>query len=300
MTVSVAVINYNYGHYLPGAIESILSQTLPVDEIVVVDDGSTDNSREVLAGYDAPVRAILTENRGPALASTRALGECTGDIVLQLDADDLMHTDRVARVVEAYAANPRGQWVFHRLTQVDRSSGETSAEQGQHRRFTDGFHDLRWAARRGWLPVTLPATSGLSWRREFLRTILPVPRNVKVHDNYLKFCSLATGPGVFIDASLGDQGMHANNFYAQKTGKDLRVTRARNSLAMLEGFSSLGRPLNGMWGRSWADAYVLSRGGRDLAEDERATLRSGVRSLPPLRRPMMAARLATATARSLR
>ena len=273
MRVSVAIINYNYGAYLAEAIDSVLRQTRPVDEVVVVDDGSTDDSRDVLAAYGDPVRAILTGNRGPAAASTTALSSCTGDVVLQLDADDLADPTRVERVVAAYEAHPAAAWVFHRLRHVRRDTGEPVAGQPGLRRFAGGFHDFRADVRRGRLPVTMPATSGLSWRRDFLQALLPIPGSVRVHDNYLKFASLARGAGVFLDEVLGRQGMHAANFYAQKTGRDLRLTRARNAVSMLPGFRSLGPQLDGMWGRIYADAWVLSRGLRDFGDDEREELR---------------------------
>ena len=66
--VSILINNYNYGYFLGAAIESALSQTYQNIEIIVVDDGSTDNSREIIAHYGNHIIPILKENGGQASA----------------------------------------------------------------------------------------------------------------------------------------------------------------------------------------------------------------------------------------
>ncbi len=88
MQVSVAMINYNYGRNLREAIDSALDQTVAPLEIVVVDDGSTDESRSVLREYGDQIVTVLTENRGPTAATNTALEHCSGEIVCRLDSDD--------------------------------------------------------------------------------------------------------------------------------------------------------------------------------------------------------------------
>lgn len=85
MRVTVGIINYNHGRYLGGAIESALNQTRPADEILVVDDGSTDDSRAVIGRYPT-VTAVFQENGGPG-AATNTVGAITnGEILVLLDA----------------------------------------------------------------------------------------------------------------------------------------------------------------------------------------------------------------------
>jgi len=86
LTVSVAVPCYNGAAFLAATLDSLLTQTRPADEILVVDDGSTDGSREVAANY--PVRLLVhQENAGLAAARNTALEAATGDVILYVDVD---------------------------------------------------------------------------------------------------------------------------------------------------------------------------------------------------------------------
>src|SRR5688500_10169891 len=102
---SVIINNYNYGRYLGAAIDSALAQTYPHTEVVVVDDGSTDDSRQVIAGYGERVVPVLKENGGQASAFNAGFAASRGDVVLFLDADDLLLPGAVAAAV-AHLADP--------------------------------------------------------------------------------------------------------------------------------------------------------------------------------------------------
>ncbi len=89
--VSELVATYNYGHFIGRALDSLLVQSYPHFEGMVCDDGSTDDSREVVARYaqrDARIRLLEKENGGVASALNMAYRACRGDIVCLLDADD--------------------------------------------------------------------------------------------------------------------------------------------------------------------------------------------------------------------
>ena len=87
--VSCIVPVYNGERFLPEALESILRQTRPPDEIIVVDDGSTDGTARIATALGAPVRWVRQENAGPAAARNLAIRLATGDFLAFLDADDL-------------------------------------------------------------------------------------------------------------------------------------------------------------------------------------------------------------------
>lgn len=90
--VSVIVVSYNYGRYLSEALESLLSQSYKVDEIIVVDDGSTDDTGRVAARYKAQgVRYIRQENGGVASARNHGISIATQPFIICLDADDKLH-----------------------------------------------------------------------------------------------------------------------------------------------------------------------------------------------------------------
>ena len=97
MKISVIVPLYNTRAYIVEAIDSILAQTRPADEIIVVDDGSTDGGAELLAGYGSRVRVIRQANAGGATALNRGIAQATGDTIAFLDADDLWAGDKLER-----------------------------------------------------------------------------------------------------------------------------------------------------------------------------------------------------------
>lgn len=104
-TVSALIPTYNCARYLPEAIESLLAQERRPDQIVVVDDGSTDNTAEVLTRY--PVIAVRQSNHGCAgAARNRGLQLCTGDYIAFLDADDIA-LDRIGRQAQFLDEHPR-------------------------------------------------------------------------------------------------------------------------------------------------------------------------------------------------
>jgi glycosyltransferase involved in cell wall biosynthesis/MoaA/NifB/PqqE/SkfB family radical SAM enzyme len=111
--VSVVVTCYNYGRYLKEAVGSVLAQTWRDFEVVIVDDGSTDNSREVIeqiigANPSARIRAIHQPNSGqPAHSRNRGIREARGEYVLCLDADDMIPPTMLERCVSVLEANPQ-------------------------------------------------------------------------------------------------------------------------------------------------------------------------------------------------
>lgn len=105
--VSGIITAYNGEAYVADAIESVLSQTRPVDELVVIDDGSTDQTAEIVERYRSRgVRLVKQENRGLARARNRGITETTGDLIAFLDCDDLWVPDKTKLQVQHLVENP--------------------------------------------------------------------------------------------------------------------------------------------------------------------------------------------------
>ena len=100
--LSVVITCYNYARYVGTAIDSALAQTYPNVEVIVVDDGSTDPSADVIARYGERVRAIRQANQGSIPAYNRGFAESRGELVLFLDADDVAEPTLAQRVVDAW------------------------------------------------------------------------------------------------------------------------------------------------------------------------------------------------------
>jgi hypothetical protein len=120
-SVSVVVPAYNLARFLGKAIDSALAQDWPAEalEVIVVDDGSIDETPQVLAGYGDRIGAIRQPNGGLVRAVDRGLAEVTGDYVALLDADDEWPADRLSRHVSFLEAHPEVGLVHGDMTIVD-------------------------------------------------------------------------------------------------------------------------------------------------------------------------------------
>jgi hypothetical protein len=107
-TVSVVIATYNFAHFLPQAIDSVLAQDYPADaiEIVVVDDGSTDSTPRVMRAYEDRVRYIRKRNEGHLATFSRGIGEATGDYIALLDGDDMWRPHKLRTQVGMLEADP--------------------------------------------------------------------------------------------------------------------------------------------------------------------------------------------------
>ncbi|HEX5165027.1 MAG TPA: glycosyltransferase family 2 protein, partial [Thermomicrobiales bacterium] len=111
--VSAIITTYNYGEFIVEAIESVLNQTRPPDEVFVVDDGSTDQTSELVAPYveRGQVVYIQQANSGPSEARNNGFERSTGDLIAFLDADDTWLPDKLERQLAWLAAHPRASMV---------------------------------------------------------------------------------------------------------------------------------------------------------------------------------------------
>jgi glycosyltransferase involved in cell wall biosynthesis len=121
--VSIIVPSYNTGRYLPVAINSVIAQTFPDWELIVIDDGSTDNTRAVAQSY-APtlgekLRYLYQSNRGLPAARNAAIREARGEFIAILDADDLWLPTRLERGVAVMDSRPDVGLVHSRTARVD-------------------------------------------------------------------------------------------------------------------------------------------------------------------------------------
>lgn len=104
--LSIIIPTYNRSCYLMEAIDSVLAQTYEKYEILVIDDGSTDSTRESVKKYDGRVRYIYQENKGPSAARNNGIRNANGDLIAFLDSDDIWHADKLAQQVAAFYENP--------------------------------------------------------------------------------------------------------------------------------------------------------------------------------------------------
>jgi glycosyltransferase involved in cell wall biosynthesis len=174
--VSVLINNYNYRDYIAQAIDSAIAQDYQPLEVIVVDDGSTDDSRSLISRYGSQIRAIFQDNGGQASAFNAGVSAARGDILCFLDADDYWRPDKVTKVVDVYAGLEQlgPLLVHHRLAIQDSSTGATDD------RLFGALHKsplnlVSYAVKYKCLPYEGSATSGMSMNRSLAKMLFPLP-----------------------------------------------------------------------------------------------------------------------------
>jgi glycosyltransferase involved in cell wall biosynthesis len=261
ISVTILINNYNYGRYLGQAIESALTQDYDYLDVLVVDDGSTDNSREIIATYGKRIRSVLKPNGGQASAFNMGFAASDSDIVCLLDSDDWYLPNKVCRIAAMFAAVPDAGWVFHAL-QRNFPDGTFECKPWTSTRFVD---DRELASRRGRLSICAPATSGLCFTRKFLDTLLPMPEDILItSDNYLKFAAMALAPGIYMEEALAAQRIHDNNAYTLRS--DRLPMQARMHLLIAQGLKNRHPELRCLSDKVFSKAVAdhIAAGDQDL------------------------------------
>lgn len=122
--VSVIIPAFNAEEYVAETIESVLAQTRAADEIIAVDDGSTDGTLEVLRRFSPAVTALSKQNGGPASARNLAIRHSTGDLIAFLDCDDLWMPDKLEKQVGYLDEHPRTGLLFSEADMFSESGGK--------------------------------------------------------------------------------------------------------------------------------------------------------------------------------
>lgn len=118
-TVSVIIPNYDYAHFLRETIDSVLAQTYPKIEIVVVDDGSSDASKDILEGYGDQIQAIFQQNQGVSAARNNGAKMSHGEYVAFLDADDSWLPTKIEKQVKRFEQDEKLGLVHVGVDEVD-------------------------------------------------------------------------------------------------------------------------------------------------------------------------------------
>ncbi|MBF2000868.1 MAG: glycosyltransferase [Synechococcales cyanobacterium C42_A2020_086] len=225
--VSIIINNYNYARFLPQAIDSALAQTYPQVEIIVVDDCSTDESREVIARYVAQsqgriIPVLHSENGKQAAAFNSGFAASQGEIIIFLDADDYLFPEAVERVVAAW--QPGIAKVHYRLSVVDAVGeplGFSYPQGGKQLATGEVWRTLLQVATYPGVP-----TSGNALSRRALSQVLPIAPDYKTTaDDYLSVLIPFYGDVVAIEEPLAAYRIHGNNQWALSSLSSDRLHR---------------------------------------------------------------------------
>ncbi len=230
LAVDVVIDNHNYGRFLADAIDSALAQTHPRLRVIVVDDGSTDDSREVLRRYEGRAELVLKENGGQASALNAGFERCAGDVTMFLDADDVLHPEAAARVAAALAGDETIAKVQFRMDVID-SAGRPTGASKPHPHLPLPSGDLRAAELAYPFDIPWAATSANAFRTRLLRRILPIPEaDFRIlADWYLVHLSTLLGPVVSLNDVLASYRVHGANAYEPQAA-ELDLAQLRQSI----------------------------------------------------------------------
>jgi glycosyltransferase involved in cell wall biosynthesis len=273
--VSVLITTYNYGRFIEESIESVLSQDFPPDqiEILVVDDGSTDDTSERIKKYGSSIRYLYKSNGGQASALNLGFAEARGEIIALLDADDYWLPGKARRVLQEFEKRPDLAMVYHPFLEFDMQTKE-------HRKTTT-FRQVSgsfFGTNPEFFWYHPPGTSTV-YRRRFLDRVLPIPEQIRMlADGYIDALLPFYAPVLAIPEYLAAYRLHGNNSYQVNQLQSLQeATQKRLNLRQIlldaklkwladNGFSRNQRPVRDFLDR-WtlyqeSDEFFLSPPGR--------------------------------------
>lgn len=210
--ISIVMANYNGARFLEAALDSVLAQEHAAFECILVDDGSTDTSPEIMRRYaeahPGRVRALAQpENRGQGAAINLGISAARGELVAFLDSDDLWMPHKLARVQEMAGRDPDAAFYCHNLyLHVD---GAPTRQRFRDVIVTgDVFGHVQ---RTGWFPQFVP-TSGLVFPKRVLEKVLPIPEGFRTcADGYLTRAAMVFGRVAGTDECWGYYRRHGTN-----------------------------------------------------------------------------------------
>ena len=206
MKVSIIINNFNYARFLEAAVESALGQTYPNCEVIVVDDGSTDGSRELLQRFQGRVQLVFKSNGGQASAVNAGLRVASGKLIAFLDSDDALFPYAIQSAVNAWQRGVvKVQFPLEVLDQDDQATGFRMPRETLSHGLL--MQELLATGRY----VTAP-TSGNLFARDFLDQVFPIPEAVfETADGYLNTCAPFFGKIVGLDQPLGFYRVHGGS-----------------------------------------------------------------------------------------
>ncbi len=254
--LSIVIANYNYAAFLGSAIDSALALDWPALEVIVVDDGSSDDSRAVIERYRHRVTAIHQANAGQAAACAAGFARSRGEVVIFLDADDLLDPS-VAREIARVWRRGVSKVQFQMKT-IDQDGAELGTVFPQFSGCPTPEDIRRWVLTTSAYPT--PPGSGNAYSRELLEQVFPLDGLSRIADSYCLAAAPFFGDVITVPRPLVSYRIHGRNdgafssldvdrfarevsrgmqrfAYAQRmaarAGVDLPDTARERSLAML-------------------------------------------------------------------
>ncbi len=205
MRISVCMAAYNGHRFIETQLRSILCQLGAEDELVLVDDGSRDNTVEIVAGLgDARIRVLRNaQNRGVIRTFERALTLAQGDLIFLSDQDDVWRSDKVAQFKTLFETHPEITLALSNAEVIDAEGNMIRESWFSNRPFKRGV----WAN----LYKNRYLGCGMVFRRSVLDRCLPFPKDIPMHDMWIGIMGQLSGRVHFIEEPLIRYRRHGGN-----------------------------------------------------------------------------------------
>lgn len=239
--VSIVINNYNYARFVKEAIDSAIKQTYSLIEVIVVDDGSTDNSQEIIASYGDRIISVFQENGGQASAFNAGFAASKGEIICFLDADDVFVPNKVSQIVDLFAQINQSSNItlFHSLEAIDENSKSLKFKRDESCELSDLNYQralnrqteqkltkistssevYQHARKYRYVPYLAAPTSGLILNRSLAQNIFPLPcEGIKTSaDDFVVKAAALLSDIYATDLVLAGYRIHnSNNWYGKK------------------------------------------------------------------------------------
>jgi hypothetical protein len=216
-TVSVVIATYNFERFLARAIDSVLAQDYPAEaiEIIVVDDGSTDGTPELMRAYEDRVRSIRKPNGGHLSTFDRGIGEATGDYIALLDGDDEWLPHKLREQVALLEARPDLGLVHGDMRVVDEHGATIAPSFFAESRIHNVEGDLLWSLVRG----NSITTSAVLVRASLRERFHPIPSWARVQDWWISLCVAEVAGIGCIHEPIVDYRRHGSNLNNGQGGR---------------------------------------------------------------------------------
>lgn len=247
--VTVLIPVRNRPHLILGALDSVFAQTFRDFEVIVVDDGSTDDTPDVVAHYHKPVRLIRCEPGGVSAARNAGIAQATGDYIAFLDSDDWFEPTKLEKQVAFLAAHPKAGLVYTRYSVFDEYSGNRWVFPGGLTAQGDAFRNLLMGFME--TPLTTPT---VMVRRSIFDSVAPFDTAMHMAEDIDLWCRIASHCEFgFIDEPLSVIRYHPGNTSGRTSAdENLRIFAniARRNLSRRDPRLTLGFKR-----RVWAKIY---------------------------------------------
>jgi len=230
--VSIIINNYNYAHYLRSAIDSALGQTYQPLEVIVVDDGSSDESHNIINSYGERIVPIFKENGGQASAFNAGFAKATGELIHFLDADDVLLPEAVDIALEHF--NKTAYGIFQAPLEIIDANGRKTGK--YFPQTVLGGDPVRQMAEFGF--YDFPATSGNVFAASVLKKLIPIPEaDYKLcADSYLCVMAPFLAPRSVGEKPIAHYRMHGSNLYIMNAFESADSRKKRDIQMVLNTF----------------------------------------------------------------